>query len=130
MLNSNVIGILLGLFSLAIVFFVRKHIHMPYAKSVWRASLLLFSFYTIILIAIEVRWYHIQEYAESFDLDQNGFVDLDEYTDEALNALNRVTQDTTRNFAFITIAILSSALSFSFLLADLAVIYLKNKKNS
>ncbi|MDC6366546.1 hypothetical protein [Allomuricauda sp. AC10] len=128
MLNYNEIGILLGSFAVVIIFFVQKKVENPYGKSVCRSARLLFALYAIILIAVEIRWYSLKQHAKSFDLDQNGFVDLYEYTDDAIKAMNRVTKNTARGFAFLTVAILSSAVSFAFLVSDLVVTHFKLKK--
>lgn len=74
-----------------------------------------------------MRWYYMNEYAMSFDLDNNGFVDLYEYTQEAKAAMNRITQNTARGYAPVTVAMLSAVVSFAFLLADLFITRLKIK---
>jgi len=116
--SYNELGILFGLSSTVVVLFVRKKIKQPYHKSLWKSALLLFSLYTLILIITEVRWYFIKEQLQNFDLNHNGFIDLDEYTDEAIEALNRRTQDTARNYAFLIAAVISTAISFVFFIVD------------
>ena len=128
MLSYNEIGILLGLFAVLIILLVRKKVQNPYARSIWRSALLCFALYAIILIIVKIRWYYVEQHAMSFDVDQNGFVDLHEYTEEAKEAMNRVTQDTARVYAPITVALLSSAISFAFLLVDLFITRLKIKR--
>ncbi|WP_420604228.1 hypothetical protein [Flagellimonas sp.] len=128
MLNYNEMGILMGLFALMLIFLVQKKVKGKFLKTIWKCSLLFFILYTSILIFVEIRWYFISEHAKSFDLNQNGFVDLDEYNEEAINALNRVTQDTAKNFAFITVGMLSLAVSFSFLLVEFLMARFKIKK--
>lgn len=128
-MSYNQIGILLGICAILIILLTWKKIHSPYLKCIWRSGLLVFTLYAVLLIAVEIRWHYIRSYAESFDLNGNGFVDLNEYSDEALKAMNRVTQDTSRGFAFITVAVFSSMASFAYLVADFIVTRLKIKKS-
>ncbi|RDY60656.1 hypothetical protein [Flagellimonas nanhaiensis] len=128
MLGYNEIGILLGLFAVLIILLARKKVQNPYARSIWRSALLCFAFYAAILIIVEIRWHYLKQHALSFDLDQNGFVDLHEYTEEAKEAMNRITMDTARGFAFLTAAALSSIIAFAFLVSDLTVTHLRLKK--
>jgi len=116
--SYNELGILFGLASTAVVLSVRKKIKQPHHKSLWKSALLLFSLYTFMLLITEVRWYFIKEQLQNFDLNHNGFIDLDEYTDEAIEALNRRTQDTARNYAFLIAAVISTAISFVFFIVD------------
>ncbi|WP_036379920.1 hypothetical protein [Muricauda sp. MAR_2010_75] len=128
-MNYNQIGIILGICAILVILLTKKKIQNPYLKSLWKSGLLVFILYSVLLIAVEVRWHYIKSYAESFDLDGNGFVDLNEYSDEALKAMNRVTQDTARGFAFITVALFSSMISFAYLLADFTITRMKIKKS-
>lgn len=131
-MSYNEIGILLGASAIVLIFLVRNWAKTPYLKAIWKSSLLLFALYVTVLVIVEIRWHFISEHAKSFDLNGNGFVDLEEYTDteEAMEALNRVTQDTAKNFAFITGAILSATSSAIFLSLDLLFTYRKSKKES
>lgn len=128
-MNYNQIGIILGICAILFILLTWKKIQNPYLKSLWKSGLLVFILYSVLLIAVEVRWHYIKSYAESFDLNGNGFVDLNEYSDEALKAMNRVTQDTARRFAFITVALFSSMISFAYLLADFIITRMKIKKS-
>lgn len=116
---------MLGLSAVGIVLLVRNKLQGPYAKSIWKSALLLFSLYALILIYVEIHWYYLKQHAMSFDLDKNGFVDLYEYTQEAKEAMNKITQNTARSYAPVTVALLSSAVSFAYLLVDLIVVRLK-----
>lgn len=126
-MSYNQIGILLGICAVLFILLTWKRIHNPYLKSLWKSGLLAFSLYAVLLMAVEIRWHYIKAHAESFDLNGNGFVDLNEYSDEALKAMNRVTQDTARGFAFITVALFSGIISFTHLLVDFTIIRLKSK---
>ncbi|MEZ4811558.1 MAG: hypothetical protein R2819_14455 [Allomuricauda sp.] len=128
-MNYNEIGILLGLSAVTVILLVRKKINGPYAKSIWKSALLLFSLYALILIVVEIRWYYLNEHVKSFDLDKNGFVDLYEYTEEAQKAMNKITQNTARSYAPVTVALLSSTVSFAYLLVDLVMVHLKIKNS-
>ena len=127
-MSYNEIGILLGAFAFILILLARNWARTPYLKTIWRSSLLLFALYVTILVVVEIRWHFIKEHMLSFDLNQNGFIDLDEYSDEAIKALNRVTRDTAKNFAFLTGAILSATIAGIFLSIDLLLTYRKTKK--
>lgn len=126
--SYNELGILFGLASTVLILSVRKKIKQPLHKSLWKSALLLFSLYALILIITEVRWHFIKEQLQSFDLNQNGFIDLEEYTDEAIEALNRRTQNTARNFAFLTGAVISTVISLIFFTTDRLRTHRKNKE--
>lgn len=129
MLNYNQIGILLGICAVLFILLTWKKVHNPYLKSLWKSSLLVFSMYAVLLIFIEVRWHFISEYASKFDVNGNGFVDLGEYSEEAIKAMNRKTYGAAvRIYASLTMAALSSIVGFSFLMSDIMVFRLKNKE--
>jgi hypothetical protein len=101
----------------------------PYLKGLWKSGLLVFTIYVALLIFIEIRWQFISDYASKYDLNGNGFVDLNEYSDEAIAAMNKMTGSAKeRNYAALTIAGFSSIIGFAYLLSDWAVIRLKNKE--
>ncbi|MEX0361147.1 MAG: hypothetical protein AB3N10_09185 [Allomuricauda sp.] len=127
--SYNELGILFGLASTAVVLSVRKKIKQPHHKSLWKSALLLFSLYTLMLLITEVRWYFIKEQLQNFDLNQNGFIDLEEYTDEALEALNKRTKDTARNYAFLIAAVISAVVSLTFYTTDVLRTHRKIKKS-
>ncbi|SHH05449.1 hypothetical protein [Flagellimonas flava] len=126
-LSYNEIGILLGLFALGFLFLIQKRIPNN-IKYIWKGAVLCFVLYVIILVFVEIRWYYISEHARSFDLNNNGFVDLHEYNEEALAAMNKMTQDTAKNFACVTVGMLSAAISFSYVLVEFVLIRFKTKK--
>ena len=85
--------------------------------------------FAALLIFIEIRWQFISDYASKYDLNGNGFVDLNEYSDEAIAAMNKMTGSAKeRKYAALTIAGFSSIIGFAYLLSDWAVIRLKNKE--
>ncbi|WP_420400723.1 EF-hand domain-containing protein [Flagellimonas sp.] len=127
--SYNELGILFGLACTAVVLSVRKKIKHPHHKSLWKSALLLFSLYTLMLIITEVRWYFIKEQLQAFDLNQNGFIDLEEYTDEAIEALNKRTKDTARNYAFLIAAVISAVVSLTFYTTDVLRAHRKIKKS-
>lgn len=119
---------MIALGCIIIILWARKRIHRPYSKSMWRSTLLLFALYFLVLTYVEIRWYYIREYATSFDLNNNGFIDWEETNPESQDALKKTTNDTGRNFAFMTVGIFSFALSFIYLLFDVAITFLRVKK--
>ncbi|MDF0708981.1 MAG: hypothetical protein VX772_09900 [Bacteroidota bacterium] len=128
-MNYNQIGILLGIFAIAFFGFTLKKIGNPYVKGIWKSGLLVFTLYTALLIYFEIRWQFISDYASKYDLNGNGFVDLNEYSEEAIAAMNRKTYGATvRNYAPVTMAVFSSIVGFAYLISDWAVVRLKNKE--
>jgi len=128
-MNYNQIGILLGICIILFILLTWKKVQNPYLKSLWKCGLLVFFLYSALLIFIEIRWHFISEFANKFDVNGNGFVDLNEYSDEAIKAMNRRTYGATvRLYAPLTMAALSSIVGFSYLVSDIMVMQLKNKE--
>ncbi|RYC52587.1 hypothetical protein [Flagellimonas olearia] len=128
-MSYNQIGILLGICAVLIILLTWKKIHNPYLKSLWKSGLLLFSLYATLLVLIEIRWHFISEFTSKFDTNGNGFVDLSEYSEEAIEAMNRRAYvANVRNYAPLTLAALSSIIGFSYLVSDVMVLRLQNKE--
>lgn len=128
-MNYNQIGILLGICAIALLGLTLKKVDNPYIKGLWKGGLLVFTIYAALLIFIEIRWQFISDYANTYDLNNNGFVDLNEYTDEAMEAMNKRTYGANiRLYAPVTMAIISSIIGLAYVLSDWSVIWLKNKK--
>ncbi|WP_330097326.1 hypothetical protein [Flagellimonas taeanensis] len=90
---------------------------------------MVFTIYAALLVFIEIRWQFISEYASTYDLNRNGFVDLNEYSDEAIEAMNKKTYGADiRTYAPLTMAVFSSMIGFAYLISDWAVTNLKNKE--
>jgi hypothetical protein len=127
-MNYNQIGILLAICIIAFVGLTWKKVSNPYLKSLWRTALLVFTIYAALLIYIEIHWQFIEEYADKYDLNGNGFVDLNEYSEGAIAAMNKKTNGKNiRILAPATMAVLSSIVGFAYLVSDLFVIKLKNQ---
>lgn len=128
-MNYNQIGILLGICAMAFFGFTLKKVSNPFLKGLWKSGLLVFTIYAGLLIFIEIRWQFISDYASKYDLNGNGFVDINEYSEEAIAAMNRKTYGTTvRGYAPLTMAVISTIIGFAFLLSDWSVTSLKNKE--
>lgn len=128
-MGYNQIGILLGICAIAFLGFTMKKIRNPYIKGIWKSALLVFILYVALLIFIEIRWQFISEYASTYDLNGNGFVDLDEYSDKAMEAMNKkMIGANIRIYAPLTMAVFSSMIGFAYLISDWAVTNLKNKE--
>jgi len=126
-MNFNQIGILVGICAIAFFGFTLKKVRSPYIKGLWKSGLLVFFLYSAILIYVEIRWQFISSYAQKYDTNGNGFVDLNEYSDEAMAAMNKMTSGAkAKSFAALTVAVLSSIIGFAYLISDWAVTYLKN----
>lgn len=128
-MNYNQIGILLGICMIAFCGVTLRIVQNPYLKSLWRSAILTFILYAALLIYIEIHWQFIAEYANKFDLNGNGFVDINEYSEEAIEAMNKRTYGASvRTYAPLTMAALSSIIGFAFLVSDLAVARLTKKQ--
>ena len=128
-MSKNLIGILLGICVILFILLTWKKIQNPYLKSLWKSGLVVFSLYAVLLIFIEIRWHFISEFANKFDLNGNGFVDLNEYSEEAIKAMNRRTKGAAvRVYAPLTMAALSSIIGFCYWVSDSMVVRLKNKE--
>lgn len=129
-MNYNQMGILLGILIIAFILLTWKKVQNPCIKSLWRSGLLVFILYAGLLIYIEIHWQFISDFASKFDLNGNGFVDLNEYSDEAIEAMNKRTQGASvRTYAPLTMAAISAIVGFAFLVSDLIVYRLKNKES-
>ncbi|WP_127023824.1 hypothetical protein [Flagellimonas beolgyonensis] len=125
-MNYNQIGILLGVCMLLFLGVTFKKVHNPYLLSIWKSGLLVFTLYAALLIYIEIHWQFISDYADKYDLNGNGFVDLNEYSEEAIKAMNKKTYGTNvRIYAPLTMAALSSIIGFAYLINDWTVTRLK-----
>ncbi len=125
-MNFNQIGILLGVCMLLFLGVTFKKVHNPYLLSIWKSGLLVFTLYAALLIYIEIHWQFISDYADKYDLNGNGFVDLNEYSEEAIKAMNKKTYGTNvRIYAPLTMAALSSIIGFAYLISDWTVTRLK-----
>ncbi len=128
-MNYNQIGILLGICAIAFFGFSLKKVSNPYLKGLWKSGLLVFTIYAVLLIYIEIHWQFISDYASKYDVNGNGFVDLNEYSDAAIEAMNKKTYGSTiRGYAPVTMAALSSIIGFAYLVSDWTVTRLKNKE--
>ncbi len=128
-MSYNQIGILLAICVVAFIGITWKKVGNPYLKSLWRTALLVFTLYAALLIYIEIHWQFIEEYASKYDLNGNGFVDLNEYSEEAIAAMNKKTNGkNVRNLAPATMAVLSSIVGFAYLVSDLFVIRLRSQE--
>ncbi|WP_228234885.1 hypothetical protein [Allomuricauda sp. M10] len=114
---------------IAFVGITYKKVSNPYLKSLWQTALLVFTLYAALLIYIEIHWQFIEEYADKYDLNGNGFVDLNEYSEGAIAAMNKKTNGKNiRILAPATMAVLSSIVGFAYLVSDLFVIRLKSQE--
>ena len=128
-MSYNQMGMLLAIIVIAFVGITWKKVDNPYLKSLWRTALLVFTLYATLLIYIEIHWQFIAEYASKYDLNGNGFVDLNEYSQEAMEAMNKKTNGRNiRIYAPATMAVLASIIGIAFLVSDVVVTRSKQKE--
>lgn len=125
----SIIGILISLLCIVVLFFIRNKVANPYGRSIWRSAFVFFALYILILGSVAIHNQYLEFQVDSFDLNNNGNIEMEEYTDEYRIASEKVTRDTARNFAFLTGAIFSLVISSLFLLIDLIRVYLNIKKS-
>lgn len=110
-LSPNAIGLFLALVGLALLLRHKKKAALPYLKSLWVSSFVFFCIYAALLLFVMLKWKYLEMQLDSFDINENGFIDLEEYTGDYRAINEKYYRDTARNFAFLTAAI------FSFLIA-------------
>ncbi|MEC3966323.1 hypothetical protein [Flagellimonas halotolerans] len=128
-MNYNQIGILLGICAIAFLGITLKKVNNPYIRGIWKSGLLVFVLYAALLIYVEIRWQFISDYVSKYDVNGNGFVDLNEYSDQAIGAMNKMTSSAKeKSYAALTMAAFSSIIGFAYLVSDWAVTHFKNKE--
>lgn len=101
---------------------IKKKISKISFKYDLRISVLLFFvIYFLIVSASAINDAYIQHVYESYDINNNGFIENNEKTDVFDQAMQDLISDTARNFAFITGVIFSFVLSLSYLLVRVIV---------
>ncbi len=124
----SIIGILISLLCIVLLFFNRNKVSNLYGRSIWRSVFVFFALYILLLGSVAIYQQYLELKLDSFDLNNNGNIEMEEYTEEYRIASLKVTRDTARNFAFITGAMYSFVISFFYLLIELIRTHLKFKK--
>ncbi|NJB72781.1 hypothetical protein GGR42_003272 [Saonia flava] len=124
----SIIGCILSVLGIVLLLIFKTKIHNPYLKCLWRSSLTFFVLYILILTTVALRWNYLENQILAYDLNSNGNMEWNEYTEEYKIASQRFISDTARNFAFLTGAVFSLIISSLILLVDLIQTRLKLKK--
>ncbi|AYN69032.1 hypothetical protein D1013_17410 [Euzebyella marina] len=128
--TPSFIGFILGITGIVILLFLGRKTKDPYWKCVWRSSLLFCSMYILILIVMAVNAQYLSFQLEAMDVNGNGQIDLNEYTEEYRVVRDRLLKDPDRNNAFYTGAILSFVMALIALSIDLFTTYFQSRTNS
>ncbi|MAU71882.1 MAG: hypothetical protein CML04_07275 [Pseudozobellia sp.] len=128
--TPSFIGFILGITGIVILLFLGRKTKDPYWKCVWRSSLLFCSMYILILIVMAVNAQYLSFQLEAMDVNGNGQIDLNEYTEEYRVVRDRLLKDPERNNAFYTGAILSFVMALIALSIDLFTTYFQSRTNS
>ena len=110
---------------------IKKKISKSSLKyDLWISVLLFFVIYFLIVSASAINGAYIQFVYDSYDINNNGFIENNEKTDGFDQAMLDVISDTARNFAFITGAIFSLILSLGNFLIRIIVRKIKKIINA
>lgn len=113
------IGFVLGIIAIAILLYSERHLKSTYLKCLWRSTLLFCSLYVAILLVLAINAQYLSFRLDSFDVNQNGSIEWEEYTEEYRTLRDRLLRDPDRNNAYFNGAILSSAMALIALALDL-----------
>lgn len=125
----SIIGLIIGFLAIVFILSFKNRIVNPYGQSLWRSVLLFFAIYIFLLIYVAIRWNYLEHQLDTFDLNGNGNIEMEEYTNEYMIARESLTSDTARTFAFLTGALFSAIISSLFLIIDFTRIFLSIKKS-
>ncbi len=123
--------IILPILSILAIFFLivrrKKLFKNPYREIIWVSALIFFSIYVLYnAIAFGSEIYYDWN-LNSYDLNNDGSFSMEESTAEQKLALEKVVNDTARNFAFIVGAVYSIIISGIVLIAGLMGTFIKLK---
>lgn len=125
--TPSFIGFVLGIIAIAILLYCGKHIKGVYIKCLWRSTLLFCSLYVAILLVLAVNAQYLSFQLDNFDMNQNGSIEWEEYTEDYRILRDRLLQDPDRNNAYFNGAILSSAMALMALALDLFATFFQSK---
>ncbi|MGB1204864.1 MAG: hypothetical protein ACPG5B_04410 [Chitinophagales bacterium] len=105
---TKIIPITISIVSIIILILKRKKITPnTYQSNIWVSALVFFILYFLIIFISTSQGIYYWSVYHSFDVNQNGFIDVIEKTAAFYEIEKKVLHDTARNFAFITGAILA-----------------------
>lgn len=125
--TPSFIGFVLGIIAIAILLYSERHLKSTYLKCLWRSTLLFCSLYVAILLVLVINAQYLSFRLDSFDVNQNGSIEWEEYTEEYRTFRDRLLRDPDRNNAYFNGAILSSAMSLIALALDLFATFFQSK---
>ena len=127
--NFQILPILLGLLGIAFLLFIRKRVPKDsFLKSFWWSGMFLFGFYFLLMLSTTIYDVYIRMEYDSYDIDKNGYIDDFERTGNYFEVQKRLVNDTARNLAYMTGAVLSIIISFFVFIISLIHIFFKRRK--
>lgn len=125
--TPSFIGFVLGIIAIAILLYSERHLKSTYLKCLWRSTLLFCSLYVAILLVLAINAQYLSFRLDSFDVNQNGSIEWEEYTEEYRTLRDRLLRDPDRNNAYFNGAILSSEMALIALALDLFATFFQSK---
>ena len=109
---TKILPIVLSLISIAILVSIRKRVPKEsYLFSFWVSCIVFFTIYILLILSTIGLHYKYQAELNSYDLNMNGNFEESERVDGYQEAMDKVIQDTARNFVHIVGIILSFIIS-------------------
>lgn len=126
-----IIPSIISILILGILFIKRKRIFgNEKHKWFWISLTIFFLLYLFIVGGATYSDIYAQWYLNKFDLNKDGFFSGEEITPEQKEAMRNFTNDTGRNFSFITGLILSGIIAFFVFAIGKTTKYIKKKNNN
>lgn len=127
--NYQIVPIIISLFGIILLILFRKKVNKEsYLFSLWVSGIVFFSVYILLILSVAILdAYYWAEYY-SFDLNENGSIEKHEQTEAYHEALKKVTNDTARNFVFITGLFISMIVSTTVLIIGIIARFIRLKK--
>mgnify|MGYP006991860366 CR=1 FL=1 len=125
-----IIPAIISIMILGILFIKRKSIFgNEKRKWFWISLTIFFLLYFFILGGATYSDIFAQWNLNKFDLNKDGFFSGEEITREQKEAMRNLTNDTGRNFSFISGLIFSGITAFFVFVISKTTVYIKNKNN-
>ena len=126
---TEYLPLIASLVFIVIFLFIKNKIsNSTFKYDLLMSGLLFFIIYFILISISAINGIYIQYVYDSFDINQNGFIENIEKTEGFEQAMQDVTRDTVRNFAFITGAIFSFVISLVYFLSRIILKKILNSK--
>lgn len=121
---TKIIPLTISIIGIGILLLGRKKVvKNTYLRNVWLSAMVFFILYFLIVFITTIQGIYYWSMYQSFDVNQNGFVDTIEKTKDFYEIEKKLLKDTGRNLAFATGAVLAFIVSFFVLLVGFLKTY-------